>query len=114
MTLRVTLQVDAKLHVKDPTTTDLGKGIVGQGILMIDEMGYEAFTFRKLAARIGTTEASIYRYFRSKHRLLLYLTAWYWSWLEYRVLLTTVNVVSVEARLRFALRELTRQPVHRS
>ena len=26
---------------KDPETTDLGKRIVGQGILMIDEMGFE-------------------------------------------------------------------------
>lgn len=88
-------------------STELGERIVEHGILMLDEIGYEAFTFRKLADRIGTTEASAYRYFKSKHRLLLYLNSWYWSWMEYRLLLATANVASPHDRLRFALRELT-------
>ncbi|MCE9601139.1 MAG: TetR/AcrR family transcriptional regulator [Gemmatimonadetes bacterium] len=108
MTDSVRLQVDGRLHLKDPTSTELGQSIVEHAILMLDEMGYEAFTFRKLADRIGTTEPSVYRYFRNKQRLLLYLTAWYWSWMEYRVLLATVNVVPSEQRLRLALAELTR------
>jgi AcrR family transcriptional regulator len=107
---RIRLQVDGKLFVKDPTSTDLGERIVEHSILMLDEMGYEAFTFRKLAERVGTTEASVYRYFKSKHRVLLYLTAWYWSWMEYRLLVATVNVSSPAERLRLALRELT-QPI---
>jgi AcrR family transcriptional regulator len=106
----IRLHVDEKLYVKDPTSSDLGERIVGQAILLLDEIGYEAFTFRKLAQRIGTTEASIYRYFRSKHRLLLYLTSWYWSWMEYRLLLATSSVVSSEERLRLAIHELT-QPI---
>ncbi len=109
MTQRVRLQVDEKLSLKDPMSTELGESIIEHGILMLDELGYEAFTFRKLAERIGTTEASIYRYFKSKHRLLLYLTSWYWSWVEYRLLLATANVPSAEERLRLALRELTQK-----
>ncbi len=105
---RVRLQVDPKFHLKDPTTSAIGLAIVGQSILMIDEMGYEAFTLRKLAERIGTTEASVYRYFKNKHRLLLYLIAWYWAWMEYRLMIATVNVVDPRERLRLALRELTR------
>lgn len=108
MTQPIRLQVDEKLHLKDPTSTELGQMVVEQGILMLDELGYEAFTFRKLAERIGTTEPSVYRYFKNKQRLLLYLTSWYWSWTEYRLLLATVNVVPAEARLRLALAELTR------
>ena len=108
---RIRLQVDEKLFVRNPTSTDLGERIVQHSILMLDELGYEAFTFRKLAQRIGTTEASIYRYFKSKHRVLLYLTSWYWSWMEYRLLVATANVSSPEDRLRLALRELT-QPIH--
>lgn len=104
----VRLQVDARLHLKDPTSTELGQSIVEHAILMLDEVGYEAFTFRKLADRVGTTEPSVYRYFSNKQRLLLYLTAWYWSWMEYRVLLATVNVVPPHERLRLALSELTR------
>ena len=88
-------------------STELGEHIVEHGILLLDEMGYEAFTFRKLADRVGTTEASVYRYFKSKHRLLLYLISWYWSWMEYRLLLATANVASPHDRLRYALRELT-------
>ncbi|MCC7001156.1 MAG: TetR/AcrR family transcriptional regulator [Gemmatimonadaceae bacterium] len=105
----VRLTMDPKFHLKDPATSDLGMAIVGRGIELIDELGYEAFTFRKLAERIGTTEASIYRYFKSKHRLLLYVTAWYWNWLEYRVMIATVNVVDARERLRAALRALTRR-----
>ncbi len=108
MTQPIKLQVDEKLYQKDPTSTDLGETIVGQAILMLDEIGYEAFTFRKLAERIGTTEPSVYRYFKNKQRLLLYLTSWYWSWMEYRLLLATVNVVPADQRLRLALAELTR------
>lgn len=112
MSRRIALQLDEKLFVKDPASSDLGESIVEHGILMLDELGYEAFTLRKLAERIGTTESSIYRYFRSKHRLLLYLAAWYWSWMEYRLQLATANIDSAEERLRLALREVT-QPIRK-
>ncbi|MFN0100351.1 MAG: TetR/AcrR family transcriptional regulator [Gemmatimonadaceae bacterium] len=105
----VRLTMDPKFHVKDPETSELGMAIVGRGIELIAELGYEGFTFRKLAERIGTTEASIYRYFKSKHRLLLYVTAWYWTWMEYRVGIATVNVGDARKRLRLALQELTRR-----
>lgn len=104
----VQMPVEDKFYLRDPVSTTLGASIVEHGILMLDELGYEQFTFRKLAERLGRTEPSIYRYFQSKHRLLLYLTAWYWSWVEYRLLLVTVNVVPPVERLRRALREVTR------
>jgi AcrR family transcriptional regulator len=59
---------------------------------LIYDNGFEAFTFKKLAGDIGTTEAGIYRYFENKHRLLIYIVAWYWSWLEYRVSVHTNNI----------------------
>ncbi len=106
----IKIQVEEKFYLRDPTNTSLGLRIVEHGILMLDEIGYEHFTFRKLAERIATSEPSIYRYFSSKRGLLLYLTAWYWNWVEVRVLLATVNITSPEERLRHALRELT-QPI---
>jgi len=106
----IELQVDEKLFVKDPRSTRLGRDIIDHGIRLLDEIGYEEFTFRKLADRIGTTEASVYRYFRRKHLFLLYLTSYYWSWLEYRIGLATRNIASAEERLRLALQELT-QPI---
>ncbi|MEO7522385.1 MAG: TetR/AcrR family transcriptional regulator [Gemmatimonas sp.] len=107
---RIRLLLDEKLYVKDPMSTDLGERIVEHSILMLDEMGYESFTFRKLATSIGTAEASIYRYFRNKHRLLVYLTSWYWSWMDYRLLVATSHARSPEDRLRIAIYHLT-QPI---
>jgi|APMI01.1.fsa_nt_gi AcrR family transcriptional regulator len=107
---RIRLQVDAHCYLKDPTSSELGERIVEHGILMLDELGLEEFTFRKLAQRIDTTEASIYRYFRSKHRFLLYLTSWYWCWMEYRLLVATQNIADPAERLRRALHTLT-QPI---
>jgi AcrR family transcriptional regulator len=112
MSHRIALQLDEKLYVKDPESSELGRSIVEHGILLLDELGYEAFTLRKLAERIDTTEASIYRYFRSKHHLLLYLASWYWNWMEYRLHLATANIASAEERLRRALNEMT-QPIRK-
>jgi AcrR family transcriptional regulator len=70
-------------------------------------LGLESFTFRKLAERIGTTEATIYRYFDSKHMLLVYLISWYWNWLEYRLVFATSNIYEPEERLRIAIRLLS-------
>jgi len=108
--VRVQLRIDEQFFVKDPTSTKLGCDIVDHGIRLMDEIGYEEFTFRKLAIRTDTTEASVYRYFRSKHRFLLYLTSYYWSWLDFRIGLSTRNIASSEQRLRAALTELT-QPI---
>ena len=76
------IQVNEKVYLKDPNSSELGKKIVGEGLLMIDEKGIECFTFGKLAKKLNTTESSIYRYFETKHTLLIYLTSWYWGWIE--------------------------------
>lgn len=103
-------QVDEHLYLKDPTSSDLGERIVEHGILMLDEIGLEEFTFRKLAQRIDTTEAGVYRYFRNKHRFLLYVTSWYWSWMEHRLHVATASATTAEERLRVAIETLT-QPI---
>ena len=75
----IKIGINNKIYLKDPESSNLGKKILEYSILMIDEMGFEGFTFKKLGARIGSNESSIYRYFESKHKLLLYLTSWYWG-----------------------------------
>lgn len=77
--------LNPQLYIRNPEDSALGKEIVGKGLLLIHEMGLEAFTFKKLADAIPTTEASVYRYFENKHRLLMYLINWYWTWLDYRL-----------------------------
>jgi AcrR family transcriptional regulator len=103
----IKIKVEEKVYLKDPETSEKGRDIIKYGIFMIDELGLETFTFRKLAERIGSTEATIYRYFESKHMLLSYLISWYWNWLEYRLVFATNNIESAEARLRIAIRVLS-------
>lgn len=71
-----------KLFLKDPNSTDLGKRIINSSIKIIDTIGFEAFNFKKLAVDINSTEASIYRYFENKYKLLFYLISWYWTWVK--------------------------------
>ena len=69
----VDIKVNEKLFLKNPTSSELGMKIINVGIALLQEIGFENFTFKKLAVRIETTEASIYRYFECKHSFLLYL-----------------------------------------
>ena len=83
MSAIIHIQVNEELYVRDPQETELGRRILADGVRLMDELGFEGFTFRKLAAEIASTEASIYRYFTRKQQFLKYLTAWYWNWLSY-------------------------------
>ncbi|WP_242120450.1 TetR/AcrR family transcriptional regulator [Aestuariivivens sediminicola] len=103
----IKISVPEKIYVKDPESSELGKRMVKHSIILIDEIGFEGFTFKKLGDRIDSNESSIYRYFESKHMLLLYLTSWYWSWIEYQLVIETHNLTSAE-KLRNAIRIVTR------
>ncbi len=100
MELQVLIKMNDKLFMRDPESTELGRKIVRQAIVIIDEIGFEQFTFKKLAQQINTTEAGIYRYFENKHRLLVYILAWYWSLLEYQVIFHLNNVKDPEQKLK--------------
>ena len=102
------ISVPEKIYVKDPESSDLGKRIIEHSILIIDKIGFEAFTFKKLGVQIGSNESSIYRYFESKHHLLLYLSSWYWSWLEYQLVLETYSIVDPSEKLKKSIEILTR------
>ncbi len=92
---------------KDPESSDLGRKIVGESILLIDELGFESFTFKKLGVRIGSNESSIYRYFESKHMLLLYLASWYWGWTEYKLVFFSANIADPKEKLEKAIEILS-------
>ena len=101
------ISVNPKIYVKDPETSDLGKKIIEHSILLMDEIGFENFTFKKLGNRIGSNESSIYRYFESKHKLLIYLSSWYWSWMEYKLVFNITNHNNAEEKLHKAIRVIT-------
>ena len=106
MELEIKIKMNEKLFLRDPEETALGKKIVRQGLQLINKIGFEEFTFRKLALEIDTTEAGIYRYFENKHRLLVYLTTWYWSWIEYKLDFHTTHLSTAEQKLRTIIRLL--------
>jgi AcrR family transcriptional regulator len=99
----IKIQVNPKTYVKDPETSDLGKKIIKNSILLIDEIGFEEFTFKKLGEKIGSNESSIYRYFENKHKLLVYLSSWYWAWIEYRLVFSTNNINDKFEKLKKAI-----------
>ena len=103
----ITITVNPKLFVKNPETSDLGKKIISQSIILINEIGFEDFTFKKLGEKIGSNESSIYRYFESKHKLLLYLCSWYWGWMEYRMLFSITNITDPMEKLKRAITIVT-------
>jgi AcrR family transcriptional regulator len=106
MELQLQIKMNEALFLRNPEQTELGKKIIMHSIQLICESGFETFTFKKLAKDIGTTEAGIYRYFENKHRLLLYIVAWYWGWLEYQISYHTNNINDPTIRLKMVIKLL--------
>lgn len=87
------------LSLRDPLQSKLGRSIITHSIILMDEVGLEAFTFKKLASKMGSNETSLYRYFENKHFLLLYLVVWYWNWVSYLIDYNTMNIEDPRRRL---------------
>jgi AcrR family transcriptional regulator len=100
------------LFIKDPTSTQIGLDILTSSSHMIASQGLETFTFRKLATAIGTTETTIYRYFKNKQQLAMYLVSCYWNWLEWQVAFATANVAHPDVALNNAIGALCSDHAH--
>ncbi len=105
----IKIQINPRIFVKDPETSTLGKKIVQFSILLIDEIGFDSFTFKKLGELIGSNESSIYRYFENKHKLLIYLSSWYWTWIEYKLVFATTNIQNPKDKLKKAITIVTQK-----
>lgn len=103
MPVSLQMELNERLFIRDPQQTKLGRKIIKYGIQLIEEIGFEKFTFKKLAERIGSTEASVYRYFENKHNLLVYLVSWYWEWVKFQIDYQTMNINDAEKRLRIVM-----------
>lgn len=88
-----------------------GRNILSHGLALINKLGFEVFTFKKLAEHLHTSEAAIYRYFENKHRLLVYLLTWYWSYLEYKVMFELNNIGYAKTKLCIIIRLLAKEPI---
>lgn len=105
----IKIQINDKIYVKDPETSVLGKKILEQSINLINDEGFEDFTFKKLGEKIESSESSIYRYFENKHKLLIYLSSWYWSWLEYQLVFATSNITDPWEKLGKTIELVTKK-----
>ena len=94
------IKLNSKLYLRDPEGTEVGKQIVRTSVIMISEMGYEQFTFKKLALEINSTEATVYRYFENKHKVLIYLLDWYWTFIEFQVIFQLNNINSPKEKIK--------------
>ena len=102
----IKFSLNDSLYSRDPQNTELGQRILKHSIILIDEIGLENFTFRKLAVKIESTEASMYRYFENKHQLLLFLTSWYWQWVQYLICIHTLNIEDPVRRLQIIMKSI--------
>ena len=92
MKLELQIKMNPSLYLRDPEQSELGKNIIKHSIQLIHDNGFEAFTFKKLAESIGSTEAGVYRYFENKHKLLVYIISWYWGWIQFQLNYQTNNI----------------------
>ena len=106
MAVSIQIEVNENLYLRNPQESKLGKKIIQYSILLMDEIGFEQFTFKKLAERIQSTEASIYRYFENKHLLLVYLLSWYWEWMKFRIDFNTMNVKDPKEKLKIVIKTI--------
>jgi len=104
------VKLNEKYFLRDPETSRIGRKIIFSSVELIEKLGIEAFTFKKLAQNIQSTEATIYRYFENKHYFLLYLINWYWGIISYRLMLATTNVTDKRQQLTNSIAVLTGLP----
>lgn len=107
---KIQILVPEKSYLRDPMSSELGQKILEESLLMIDQQGLEKFTFKKLAEHLHTAEASVYRYFENKYKLLIYFTSWYWLWKEYLLVLSVANLSSPEEKMAKAIRSVCEAP----
>jgi AcrR family transcriptional regulator len=103
MKLLTEINIHRGLYLRNPYETNLGRSILKHGIILIEALGFEHFTFKKLATHINSTEASIYRYFENKHLLLVYLSNWYWEYMYLNIQLKLENISDPEEKLNIAI-----------
>lgn len=109
MKYHLNFKVNSRIYLRDPESSELGRAIVKTSIDLIYVLGFEQFTFKKLATELKSTEATVYRYFENKHRLLLYILNWYWSYMEYLLEIRLQPIADKQERLKAIIDLLTHE-----
>lgn len=103
MAVEIKISLNEGIYLKNPQDSSLGRNILKHSILLIEEVGFEAFNFKRLAKAMNSTEASIYRYFENKHSLLIYLASWYWEWVAYLIRINSMNINNPKKKLKIII-----------
>lgn len=90
--VHISVDICDTIYLRDPLETTLGRKMIKHAVILLHEIGFEQFNFKKLAIQMGSTEASVYRYFENKYKLLAYLVAWYWDFMHFMILMDTRNI----------------------
>ncbi len=108
---KIKVDINQDIYLKDPFSSSLGKDIIHKSIKLLISLGFEHFTFKKLAQEVGCTETAIYRYFENKHKLLVFLTSWYWGYLEQNLVFGIANMEDSRKKLEIAIKLLVKGPI---
>ncbi len=103
MSVVINISLNEGLFLRNPQDSVLGRNIIKHSILIIAEIGFEAFNFKKLAQEIKSTEASVYRYFENKQVLLIYLVSWYWEYVAFLIKINTLNIEDPRKKLEIII-----------
>ncbi len=109
MDFQIKFNITEHIYLRNPETSEVGKQIVKSAIDLIYNIGFENFTFKKLAIEINCTEATVYRYFENKYRLLLYILNWYWYYMEFLVIFQLQNITDKKEKLNSIIALLTNE-----
>ena len=107
---KYSFNLSSDLYLRDPLSSDKGKAILREGAPLILKTGLEAFNARKLAEAASLTEATVYKYFANKQKLLQYYFQLYWTWLEQQIKVFTAVEDDPHQRLLKAVRILSEMP----
>lgn len=104
--VNIVIDINESIYLRNPLETNLGKKIIECAIPMIHDIGFEELNFKKLAAEMNSTEASVYRYFENKYKLLAYIVSWYWDFMHFNILMDIRNLDDPKDQLKQAISTL--------
>ena len=107
MDFKLSFDINKSIYIKNPENSDLGKRIIKKSIELIADIGLESFNFKKLAQEVGTTEATVYRYFENKNKLLLFIITYYWFFIDFFLDYQTQNLKDPKMKLQKIIQILT-------
>jgi len=56
MFLITNFSIPQGLSIRDPLQSAIGRNILTNSVVLMDEIGFESFTFKKLAEKMGSNE----------------------------------------------------------